>query len=360
MAPTAVAIATAPRGNDGVMTSHPCGIVAVDVVVPTVGRPSLTGLVTALAADRRAPIASLTLVDDRSRSRPGELADLLRPRLSAVTWRVLASGGRGPAAARNVGWRAGRAPWVLFLDDDVVPLPGWGEALAADLAVGPGVGAVRAELHVALPACRRPTDWERQVHGLSTARGWLTADLAVRRAVLDELDGLDERFPRAYREDADLQLRATAAGWQGVTGRRRTAHPVPPAGRWTSLRRQRGNADDVLLTRLHGPEWRVRVGEGPGALRRHAVATGAGLVGLVALATGRDRAAAVAAGLWAALTARFAWRRIAPGPRDRSELVTMALTSVAIPPAAVVHRLAGWWRWRDVPPLTARTARPVR
>jgi GT2 family glycosyltransferase len=303
--------------------------------------------------------ASVTVVDDRPDPRPDELLDLAH-RLAggrSGSHRVLTTGGRGPAAARNAGWRAGRAPWVVFLDDDVRLRPGWGAALAQDLAAadrGGVVGAVRGRLRVPLPADRPPTDWERQVGGLSEAPGWLTADLAVRRSVLEQVGGLDERFPRAYREDTDLELRARAAGWTGTVGRRAVNHPVAPADRWTSVRRQRGNADDVLLARLHGRDWRDRVGEAPGAFRGHAVTTAAGGVAVAALAARRPRVAATAATAWAALTARFAWRRIAPGPRDRSEVVTMLATSVAIPPAAVYHRLAGHWRWRDV---TARRAR---
>ena len=72
---------------------------------------------------------------------------------------------------------------------------------------------VAGRVHVPLPAGRAPTDWERQVGGLATAPGWLTADLAVRRQVLEEVGGLDERFPAAYREDTDLELRVRGAGW---------------------------------------------------------------------------------------------------------------------------------------------------
>jgi glycosyltransferase involved in cell wall biosynthesis len=326
--------------------------------VPTVGRPSLAELITDLTREIGPHVASVTVVDDRPDPRPDELADLLRPLGDQAgggtgPHRVLATGGRGPAAARNAGWRAGRSPWVVFLDDDVRLRPGWGAALAEDLAAadrGGVVGAVQGRLRVPLPDDRPPTDWERQVGGLARAPGWLTADLAVRRSVLEQIGGLDERFPRAYREDTDLELRARATGWTGTRGRRAVDHPVGPADRWTSLRRQRGNADDVLLARLHGPDWRERVGEPPGAFRRHLVTTAAGGVAAAALAARRPRLAAAAAATWAALTARFAWSRIAPGPRDRSEVAAMAATSVAIPPAAVYHRLAGRWRWRHVHP----------
>src|SRR5690606_41901703 len=54
------------------------------------------------------------------------------------------------------------------------------------------------------------------------------------------------------------------------------------------------------------------------------------------------RAAARIAGLaWLALTAEFAWARIAPGPRTPGEILRMAVTSVLIPPAACAYRLGG-------------------
>jgi HAD superfamily hydrolase (TIGR01662 family) len=70
-----------------------------------------------------------------------------------------------------------------------------------------------------------------------------------------------------------------------------------------------------------------------------------------------SRTAAVAAGLWLAGTAEFAWRRIAPGPRDRDEVRRMLFTSVAIPPAATWHTARGLVRnrhatgWRGLPDL---------
>ncbi|MCF2434969.1 hypothetical protein LV779_11160 [Streptomyces thinghirensis] len=107
---------------------------------------------------------------------------------------------------------------------------------------------------VPLPGERRPTDWERGTAGLARAQ-WITADMAYRTDVLKQVDGFDERFTRAFREDADLALRVLDAGWRIRRGRRTTRHPVRDASRWASLKQQRGNADDALMLRLHGPDW---------------------------------------------------------------------------------------------------------
>ncbi|GGL51072.1 glycosyltransferase family 2 protein [Planomonospora parontospora] len=343
----------------------------ITVVVPTIGRPTLTATLAALD-----PGTDVIVVDDRpdpltgdGRETGGVPADgpaaapggppfvgpaslgtdadvLAAVRAAGGRVTVLRSGGRGPAAARNTGWRAASTPWIVFLDDDVIPEPGWDKAVRADLEDLPAdVGGSQGRIEVPLPAGRRPTDAERNTAGLADA-DWITADMAYRREALERTGGFDERFPRAYREDADLALRVQAAGYRLVKGERVTRHPVRDDGFWASVRFQRGNADDALMRRVHGPGWRAMLGGAPGRLRRHALVTGFGLLAAGAGLAGRRRTATAAAAAWALLTAEFAWARIAPGPRTPEEIRRMAVTSAVIPPVACAHRLRGELRAR--------------
>src|SRR5215207_8305398 len=324
----------------------------VTVVVPTIGRPSLDALLDALAAAPGDRPAERVLVDDRPAGIP------LRPdRPGLPPVRVVRTGGGGPARARNLGWRTARTEWIAFLDDDVVPDSDWYQRLEEDLAgLGPDVAGSQGRVRVPLPEDRRPTDWERGTAGLATS-SWITADLAYRRSALAAVGGFDERFPRAFREDSDLALRVMDTGARLVRGERWITHPVRPTDRWVSVRVQAGNADDVLMRRLHGPGWRERADAPLGRRPQHTAvtATALGAVGLAA--AGRPRAAALAALAWAAGTAEFAWVRIAPGPRTRHEVATMALTSAVIPPLATWHWLHGAVahrrvpRWRGLPDL---------
>ncbi|MBW3548181.1 MAG: glycosyltransferase [Actinobacteria bacterium] len=322
-----------------------------DVVVPTVGRPSLQRLLHALAGQRRRLPGRLFLVDDRPHPSPPLLAEGAPSPLDVTVVRGRAA---GPAAARNNGWRAARAPWVAFLDDDVMPGPEWSTDLAADLqACGDDVAAVQGRIRVPLPVDRPPTDWERNVAGLETA-AWATADMAYRRPALVRLGGFDERFPRAYREDADLALRAMDAGYRLERGRRQVTHPVLPAPWDVSVAKQAGNADDALMDRLHGLGWRERAQAPAGAFRHHVGTAAAGAGALLLAVSGggraRRRLVMVTATAWAAGTARFAWRRIAPGPRTPGEVAAMGATSALIPPAALWHR----------PSVTCRSKRRSR
>ena len=335
------------------------------VVIPTIGRPELQDCVDSLATavGETAGLAQVVIVDDR-RDTPEPLPVSLPPELAGRTI-VVPLEGRGPAAARNAGWRAAApAEWVVFLDDDVVVSPRWGTDLAADLAgAAPEAGGVQGVIEVPWDG-GRPADSQRATLGLAGAP-WITADMAYRRAALSDTGGFDERFPRAYREDSDLALRVMDLGWQLRRGNRRTRHPVPAARPWASLPAQRGNADDAAMRRLHGPDWRERAEAGRsrsrsrGRRRFHvavcalggtAVALGTAAV----LGTGAPprprRWAALAATGWMALTTEFTIRRILAGPRSRREIAAMITTSAAIPPLAIGHWLAGWWRFRTSRP----------
>ena len=346
------------------------------VVIPTLGRPSLRACLRALADGTGPAARRIVLVDDRPpatatmstaspepvesepvESEPveSEPIEAAIPAELADRTVVLRGGGRGPAAARNTGWweveKQGGAEWVAFLDDDTVPSAAWAEDLAADLAAAaPDVGGVQGRITVPLPADRRPTDWERGTAALADSR-WITADLAYRLAALRDVAGFDERFRRAYREDADIALRMLDAGWRLERGRRETVHPVRPGRFWASVRTQAGNADDVLMRRLHGPHWRADCGAPRGRLRRHLLITGAAAATLAGAVARAKRPAVLAGAVWFAGTAEFAWTRIRLGPRTPGELATMAVTSPVIPLAAtrhwlrglVVHRHAGRW-----------------
>jgi HAD superfamily hydrolase (TIGR01662 family) len=346
--PTVSAPADAP---DGGVATHDRDGVPVTIVVATLGRRSLSRLLEVLTGELPKGLVSVLVVDDR---RTGTVPIRIPDNLQA---RVLSSGGRGPAAARNVGWRVSRTPWVVFLDDDVVPTAGWFTTLQHDLfEAAADVVAIQGRIVVPLPGDRRPTDWERNTAGLETAR-WITADLAVRREALSRAGGFDERFRRAYREDADLALRLRENGGRLVRGTRLTAHPVRAAGPWVSLRAQAGNADDQLMRRLHGRDWRARAQAPRGCLHRHAAVVITASATVVAGLTRRRRIAITTGASTMLGIAQLTVSRIGPGPRTGREVGRMLMTSPLLPFAAVAHSVRGRWlhrnarSWTGVPEL---------
>ena len=169
--------------------------------------------------------------------------------------------------------------------------------------------------------------------------------MAYRRTALVETGGFDERFPRAFREDADLALRTVRNGYAIAWGERVTTHPLASSTNWRnglidSLTDQAGNADNALMRAKYGRRWRSLIGTTPGRTGRHLITSAAAITAVVACAPkhpGRISTvlAATASLVWAGLTAEFAAGRILAGPRTVPEISSMVVTSVLIPPLAV-------------------------
>lgn len=308
------------------------------IVIPTIGRATLQRLLLALEHSAGPAPDAVVVVDDRVEPDP--------PLLTTATLpvKLLRSGGRGPAAARNVGWRSCATDWICFLDDDVLPQTDWLTALYQDLLDAEAAGAVgsQAVIEVPAPYGRRSTDDQRRTQRLADAQ-WITADMAYRRSALVAVGGFDERFPRAYREDSDLALRITLTGESIACGARRSRHSLSRASWGASVRAQRGNRDDALMRRKHGRGWRSAVGEGRGRLPLHTATT---IAAVLSLAT-PPPVSWLARASWCALTTDFAVRRFLAGRRTPVEAVKMLVTSIVIPPVAVAQRLRGEWEFRD-------------
>jgi GT2 family glycosyltransferase len=146
-----------------------------------------------------------------TRGRPEQLA-ALRASLDAQTYRdfelvvVEDSEGRGPAWARNAGWRGTSADLIVFVDDDCVAAPGWLEALVAAASSG---AVVQGRVEPAEPM--RP--FSRSLVVRDGPGPWFqTANVAYPRSVLESVDGFDaDAFP-FVGEDTDLAWRARAVG----------------------------------------------------------------------------------------------------------------------------------------------------
>ncbi|HEX2084187.1 MAG TPA: glycosyltransferase family 2 protein [Solirubrobacteraceae bacterium] len=181
----------------------------MDVVVPFGGKALGPVLARAGALQLREG-DTVTVVDNRARP---EQAAALPPGVRLVAAPEVASS----YFARNAGARAGRAPWILFLDADVEPPPDHLDRLL-DPPPAERVAVVAGEVLDEEP---RPGDppavrwaWLRR----SMSQGGLrdgfaeTANCAIRRAAFEAAGGFREHVRSGG--DADLGFRLRAAGWE--------------------------------------------------------------------------------------------------------------------------------------------------
>jgi len=128
---------------------------------------------------------------------------------------------RGASVARNTGARAATGEVVAFTDADCCPREDWLAALIAPLA-DPTVGAVAGRLLSTPPTgvveafsslftLQAPAAPARHTRWTPWAGGFPTANLAVRRALLERVGGFDESVA-IYGEDYDLCARLYAQG----------------------------------------------------------------------------------------------------------------------------------------------------
>lgn len=336
---------TATTPADPAVAAADAALPALSVVVPTCGRVELLNrcLEALMGQTLAGRHYEIIVVDDHPNVRTRQLVALWRDGSDghgpAVTY--LANAGRhGPAAARNCGWRMARAPIVAFTDDDTVPAPGWLEH-GLD-AFGDRVDALCGRIEMPLPDS--PTDYERDAQQLESAE-FVTANCFCRKSVLVALDGFDERFRLAWREDSDLHFRLLASGAHIARAPQAVVvHPVRTAPWGVSLLQVRKIRFDALLYKKHPRLYRQKIRATP-RWDYYAIVA-AMLLALLGAAASIAPLAYAGAAAWCLLTLLLLRRRLRGTSHSVSHVAEMALTSVLIPPLAVFWRLAGAIRFR--------------
>jgi glycosyltransferase involved in cell wall biosynthesis len=314
----------------------------VSVVVPTYRRPVLLErCLAALAAqDLDTSAFEVIVADDAANEATRRQVEAWAARCAVPIRYMAVTATRGPAGARNAGWRSARGEIIAFTDDDCVPDPGW--LTAGATACSADADAATGRVVVPLP--QDPTDYQRNEAGLEGAR-FVTANCFVRRAALETIGGFDERFTAAWREDSDLHFNLLKAGRRIVSAPGAVVlHPVRPAPWGVSLRQQRKSLFDALLYKKHPGLYRGEIRAVP---PWDYYATVASIAAAIEGAASGSRPLAVAgAASWLFLTGRFCARRLRRTSRAPGHVAEMIVTSALIPPLSVFWRLYGALRFR--------------
>ncbi|MDB5817450.1 MAG: glycosyl transferase family 2 [Rhizobacter sp.] len=322
----------------------------LSVVMPTYKRPDLLTRCLDKLVDQSLPGAAyeIIVVDDGQTDDSRAVVEAFAARTNGqpLIRYLRPLGTRGPAAARNRGWREARAPLVAFTDDDTEPDRDW--LLEAERAMEtPAVGRLQRMAvsgRVVVPTSDRPTDHERMTKGLEDAE-FVTANAIVRRCALEAVGGFDERFKRAWREDSDLHFGLLDHfGEVSRADRAIVVHPVRQAPWGISLRQQENSAFEALLYKKHPALYRQKILRFRPWLYYGIVA--ATLVMLGCLIAAHWTAALVAAVVALAGIVRFAAIRLKGAAHTPAHVWEMVATSFAIPFLSVYWRLVGAWRFR--------------
>jgi glycosyltransferase involved in cell wall biosynthesis len=244
---------------------------------------------------------------------------------------------KGPAAARNAGWRKAQGELIVFTDDDCVPQPDclrqyW-------LAYTP-----YRETPVAFSGCVQvplsglPTDYEMNIFQLEQAR-FVTANCACSRKALLLTNGLDEEFTMAWREDTALEfdLSEKEVPIIKVPGAI-IQHPVRTASWGVSIREQKKSMFNALLYKKHSTLFnKARIGYTP----RYYYLIACMLLLALGFAFRNTQLTLYCLFFWAVLTGWFAFKRLRNTSRSFNHVIEMIGTSAIIPLLSIYWNLYG-------------------
>lgn len=185
----------------------------ISVVVPTYGRPHLLARLVAALEAQSLPYDDfeLLVVDNGSTDDTTAVLEALAAATPVHLRPLRIEANRGPAGARNLGWRMAKAPLVAFTDDDCVPSPDWLRWGAANLDADERIGVVQG-------ATRKPpgehayTRWTSYREVLEPSPWFEGCNLFFRKEALEATGGFDESI-HFGGEDSVAGWSVLAAGY---------------------------------------------------------------------------------------------------------------------------------------------------
>jgi len=250
---------------------------------------------------------------------------------------------KGPAAARNAGWKIAKGNLILFTDDDCIASGDWVKNYFNAFGFyGQSIIAFTGKIIV--PLSTSPTDFELNTAHLEKA-DFVTANCACSKMALDKVNGFDEKFTMAWREDSDLHFKLLKEGIQILKIEEAVIfHPVRQAPWGVSLKEQKKSMFNALLFKKHPQLYRQMISSSilwnyylmiillPGFL--------------VALYYSRKFIAIVCFSAWIILLSLFICKRLANSSRSFNHIIEMVATSILIPFLSVYWNLYGAYKFK--------------
>lgn len=330
------------------------------------GAPWLRAVLDAIAAEVQGRAAEVIVIDDASTDESRAIVESLAQERPL---RLIDGGGRGAAAALNVGLRAARFPIVCQVDQDVVIDPEWLTRVLEPLG-DPSVAAAQGHYRAAPGASILATisaldlaDRYAAIPGSATDHV-CTGNAAYRVSAIESVGGFDEAFGYGY--DNDMSYRLQRAGYRLAFAREATSVHYWRTGLAGYCRQQYGQGYGRLQLVARHPD-RVTgdaVSRLPMMLHPFVMTATLGCFGAAtALALSGASAGGLAwrsiAGVGLGLLALLAAERLVAGGRSarRSHTFAPLLFPVVhlLRDVVWVGAVATWsWRW-----LTRRSPRPA-
>lgn len=199
--------------------------------------PACLEAAVAILQSADSPLGEIIFVDDGSTDESRNVA-------MSFPIQIVQGIGKGPGAARNLGWRAAKREFIWFVDADCVA-----EANALQILLGhlrdPAVGGVggsygNMQADSLLATLIHEEIVERHRAMPDRVDFLATFNVVYRREALIDVGGFDERFLKA--QDAELSWRVLEAGYELAFDAHSRVHHFHPVSlsRYLETQRQQG------------------------------------------------------------------------------------------------------------------------
>jgi glycosyltransferase involved in cell wall biosynthesis len=316
----------------------------ISVVVPTYKRPNL--LLRCVEALRSQEFQKseyeIIVVSDGPDSETQSALEELKKDGPLIRFLSLPAK-RGPAAARNFGWRSSRCDLIVFTDDDCIPDQQWlANFWSTFLNVKTFKAAFKGNTIVPIPPV--PTDYERNISNLATAE-FITANCACTRSALESVGGFDEEFTMAWREDSDLQFKFIEHQIPIISVDALVTHPVRKAPWGVCLKDEKKGIFNSLLYKKYPELYKQRIQASP-PWHYYTMVTLI-IAFVIGLLTSSTNLASTSFVLWFILVLWFTAKRLRNTKRDLSHIIEMLFTSMFIPFLSIYYRICGAIKFRS-------------
>lgn len=313
--------------------------ITVSVVIPTFKRNHLLKrcMEALLCQTIEKSAYEIIVVDDGASEETKKMIEDYSARFPMPAIRYLRVQGNhhGPAAARNMGWKAAKGAVIAFTDDDCIPETDWiakGSSVFRD-----DVAGVSGRIFV--PVGHKPNDYERNTSFLGLSE-FATANCFYRKEVLAEVGGFDERFTAAWREDADLYFSLLKSNKRLVAMPDAiVVHPVRTSHWGISIREQSKSRFNALLYKKHPDLYRKKI-YNPVLSHYYTIVTSCFFFFLSSI-LGMRQLGLIALAVWITGTVSLSRKRLRGASHSPSHILEMITTSLVIPFLSLYWRLVG-------------------
>ncbi len=183
----------------------------VSVIIPVYNRAHIIGAVIEALLEQEHKPLEIIIVDDGS-------TDNTREVVKSYPVKYIYQENRGPASARNRGFRESKGDIVAFIDSDCIAKKDWLKNLIKGFDSSE-VGAVAGSYDIANSQSLLSRLIHEEIKWRHSGfkrfiRAFGSYNVAIRREVFEKAGGFDESYRTASGEDNDLSYRILKAGYK--------------------------------------------------------------------------------------------------------------------------------------------------